>query len=128
MVRIRRNGQPVVMFMLLVAVSIALPWHYALAALVPTDALAELPDGAAARGQLVQYLAREDVRAALAAQGLDPEEARVRVACLTEAEVQQFVGQLDQLPAGGDALGVIIGVLVIVAVVLLILKFTGMLR
>jgi hypothetical protein len=111
--------------MVLVAVSIALPCQYALAALVSTDAVA---DGAGARGRLVQYLDREDVRAALTAQGLDPEEARARVASLTDAEVRQLVGQLDELPAGGDGLGVAIGVLLIVAIVLLILKYTGMLR
>jgi hypothetical protein len=125
MVRIRREGQPVFIFMVLVAVSIALPCQYALAALVSTDAVA---DGAGARGRLVQYLDREDVRAALTAQGLDPEEARARVASLTDAEVRQLVGQLDELLAGGDGLGVAIGVLVIVAIVLLILKYTGMLR
>lgn len=125
MVRIRREGQPVFIFMVLVAVSIALPCQYALAALVSTDAVA---DGAGARGRLMQYLDREDVRAALTAQGLDPEEARARVASLTDAEVRQLVGQLDELPAGGDGLGVAIGVLVIVAIVLLILKYTGMLR
>ena len=125
MVRIRRDGQPVFIFMVLVAVSIALPCQYALAALVSTDAVA---DGAGARGRLVQYLDREDVRAALTAQGLDPEEARARVASLTDAEVRQLFGQLDELPAGGDGLGVAIGVLLIVAIVLLILKYTGMLR
>jgi hypothetical protein len=125
MIRIRSEGRPVFIFMVLVAVSIALPCQSALAALMSTDAVS---DGAGARERLVQYLDREDVRAALAAQGLDPEEAWARVACLTDAEVQQLVGQFDQLPAGGDALGVAIGVLVIVAIVLLILKFTGMLR
>jgi len=125
MVRIRREGQPVFIFMVLVAVSIALPCQYALAALVSTDAVA---DGAGARGRLMQYLDREDVRAALTAQGLDPEEARARVASLTDAEVRQLVGQLDQLPAGGNGLGVVIGMLVIVVIVLLILKYTGMLR
>lgn len=125
MVRIRREGQPVFIFMVLVAVSVALPCQYALAALAPTDAVA---DGAGARGRLMQYLDREDVRAALTAQGLDPEEARARVASLTDAEVRRLVGQLDQLPAGGNGLGIAIGVLVIVAVVLLILKYTGMLR
>ena len=125
MVRIRREGQPVFIFMVLVAVSIVLPCQYALAALVSTDAVA---DGAGARGRLVQYLDREDVRAALTAQGLDPAEARARVASLTDAEVRQLVGQLDQLPAGGDGLGVVIGMLLIVVIVLLILKYTGMLK
>jgi hypothetical protein len=128
MIRIRRNGHPVFIFMALVALSIALPCHYALAALVPTDSVAEPAGSAEARGRLLQYLAREDVRAALSAQGLDPEEAQARVASLTDAEVRQIVGQLDRLPAGGDGLGLIIAVLLIVLLVIVILKVAGHLR
>jgi len=76
----------------------------------------------------MQYLAREDVRAALAAQGLDPEEAQARMASLSDGEVRQIAGQLDQLPAGGDGLGIIIAVLVIVLLVILILKVAGKLK
>jgi hypothetical protein len=76
----------------------------------------------------MHYLAREDVRAALAAQGLDPEEAQARVASLTDNEVRQITGQLDRLPAGGDGLGIIIAVLVIVLLVILILKVAGKLK
>lgn len=128
MIKVRRKGRPVFIFMLLVALSIALPYHYALAALVPTDSVAEPAGFADARGRLMQTLAREDVRAALAAQGLDPEEAQARVASLTDAEVRQITGQLDRLPAGGDGLGIIIAVLVIVLLVILILKVAGKLR
>jgi len=128
MIKVRRKGRPVFIFMLLVALSIALPYHYALAALVPTDSVADSGGAADVRGRLMHYLAREDVRAALAAQGLDPEEAQARVACLNDAEVQQIAGQLDQLPAGGDGLGIIIAVLVIVLLVILILKVAGKLK
>jgi hypothetical protein len=128
MIRIRRKGQPVFIFMVLVAVSIALPFHYALAALVPTDSVAGAADGADARGRVMQYLAREDVRAALAAQGLDPEEAQARIASLTDAELRQMADQMDRLPAGGDGLGVVIAVLLIVLLVILILKVAGKLR
>jgi len=128
MIRVRKKGQPVFIFMLLVALSIALPYHYALAALVPTDSVADSAGGADARGRLMHYLAREDVRAALAAQGLDPEEAKARVASLTDAEVRQIASQLDKLPAGGDGLWVAVAILVIVLLVVLILKVAGKLR
>ena len=128
MIRVRKKGQPVFIIMLLVALPIALPYHYELAALVPTDSVADSAGGADARGRLMHYLAREDVRAALAAQGLDPEEAQARVASLTDNEVRQITGQLDRLPAGGDGLGIIIAVLVIVLLVILILKVAGKLK
>lgn len=128
MVRMQRNGRPVFIFMVLVAVSIALPWQYALAALVPTDALASPVGEAGGRARLQQVLAREDVRAMLAAQGLEPEEARLRAASLTEAEVRQLVDRIDRLPAGAGGLGVVIGVLIFVAIILVILKATGTVR
>ena len=72
MVRIQRNGRPGFILMLLVAVSIALPCQPALAALVGTDAVADFPNAQVDRGRVLQLLAREEVRAALLAQGLDP--------------------------------------------------------
>jgi hypothetical protein len=66
-------------------------------------------------------LARDDVRQAMIELGVDPQQAQLRVASLTDAELQQLDGQLDQLPAGGSALAVI----GIVFVVLMILEFTG---
>jgi hypothetical protein len=128
MIRIRRNGQPIFIFMVLLALSIALPGHYALAALVPTDSVADSAGAADARGRVMQTLARADVRAALAAQGLDPEEAQARIASLTDAEIQQIASQLDQLPAGGDGIWVAVAILIIVLLVVLILKVAGKLR
>lgn len=128
MIRVRSKGRPVFIFMLMVAMSIALPYPSALAALVPTDSVADPVAAADARGRLVQFLARDDVRTALLAQGLDPAEAQARVASLTDAEVQQIAGQLDKLPAGGDGIWVVVAVLVIVLLVILILKVAGRLR
>lgn len=128
MIRIRKNGQPAFIFMALVALSIALPGHYAVAALVPTDAAADSAGAADARGRVKQSLARADVRAALAAQGLDPEEAQARVASLTDTEIQQIAGQLDQLPAAGNGWAAAVVLLLIVLLVVLILKVSGNIR
>ena len=66
-------------------------------------------------------LAREDVRAAMIELGVDPAEARLRVAALSDAELAQLEGRLQQLPAGGGPLGVIGAVFL----VLIILEITG---
>ncbi|MGY6517109.1 MAG: PA2779 family protein [Lysobacteraceae bacterium] len=66
-------------------------------------------------------MARDDVRDAMVRLGADPEEATLRVASLSDAELMQVHGQLEQLPAGGGALAVI----GIVFLVLLILDLTG---
>lgn len=72
--------------------------------------------------QVRETLARDDVRAAMEQLGVNPADADVRVASLSDAELMQLQGQLDRLPAGGDSALVVIG---IVFLVLLILELTG---
>jgi hypothetical protein len=66
-------------------------------------------------------LARDDVRDRMVAMGVDPAAVEQRLASLTESELATLAGNLEQAPAGGDALAVI----GIVFVVLMILEFTG---
>ena len=76
---------------------------------------------AAMEGDVRASLARDDVRQAMVCLGADPLQADARVASLSDAELMKLQGQLDRLPAGGDALAVI----GIVFIVLLILELTG---
>lgn len=66
-------------------------------------------------------LARSDVRQAMLRMGVDPAQADARIAALSDADLMQVQGQLDRLPAGGNALAVV----GIVFIVLLILELTG---
>lgn len=65
---------------------------------------------------------RQDVREQLQARGVDADAARARVDALTDDEIATINGKLDSLPAGGD----IIGALVFVFVVLLITDILGL--
>jgi hypothetical protein len=65
------------------------------------------------RAQLEQALQRADVIAALQARGVSVEAARARVAALTDAEAAQVAAQIDQAPAGGDVLGTIVFIFVL---------------
>ncbi len=67
-------------------------------------------------------LARTDVRDELVRLGVDPVAASERVASLSDAELQQVSGQIAELPAGGDGLLAVVGV---VFVVLIILELMG---
>jgi len=58
------------------------------------------------RGQLLTTLNREDVREQLMAMGVDPKAARERVASLSDEELRSVAGHIQDLPAGGDVLGV----------------------
>ena len=65
---------------------------------------------------LEQTLARADVVAALQTRGVNVEAARDRVSALTDAEAAQVAAQIDQAPAGGDALGVIVTIFVVLLI------------
>lgn len=68
------------------------------------------------RALLEQTLQRSDVVAALQARGVSPEAARARVAALTDDEAAQVAAQIDQAPAGGDVLGTIVFIFVLLLV------------
>lgn len=74
----------------------------ALAGIVGTDAVV----AGAERERLAGLLERGDVQARLQALGVDPADARARVAALSDEEAAQLAARLDELPAGGDVLGV----------------------
>lgn len=80
--------------------------------------------GDADRARVAGFLARADVREQLESLGVDPDQARERVATLSDAEAASLAGKLDELPAGGSAaLGIAIAALVIVLI--LVLELTG---
>ena len=68
------------------------------------------------RDRLHAALDRADVVAELEARGVDPAAAHARVAALTDAEAQRLVAQIDQAPAGGDVLGTIVFIFVLLLV------------
>jgi hypothetical protein len=74
-----------------------------------------------ARALVDATLAREDVRAQLEGMGVDRDTIEGRLDALSEAEIATLAGQIEQAPAGGDALAVI----GIVFVVLIILELVG---
>lgn len=72
------------------------------------------------RDRVMNLLQKDEVVQKLQELGVDPAEARQRVASLSDAEIDQINTKIDQLPAGADAAGAIIGTALVVFVVLLI--------
>ena len=98
-----------------------LPIQPAHAELVSTYSVASVARGESGRTILDRYLQREDVRAALEKSGVNPDAARARVGALSDEEVAAVAGRIDSLPAGGE----FIGALVFVFVLLLITDILG---
>lgn len=95
------------------------------AQMIGTDAVMTVKAAEENRGRVMAFLEREDVQQAMVEQGVDLSEARQRVASLSDAELAQVAQAMDQLPAGGDGLGAVIGAAVLIFLVLLITDILG---
>lgn len=104
---------------------LSLPHKSAFAGMIGTETVLDATRSQEARDYLNRTLAREDVRASLVAQGIDPLEAKARVESLSDAEAVSLADQIEELPAGGSALGIIVGAILIVFIVLLITDILG---
>lgn len=92
------------------------------AAMVGTSQVLAAEQGSLDRARLASLLEREDLQRQLAAMGVDVQQARDRVAGLTDAEIAQLNQRIGALPAGGDT---VLGVFVLLLLVLVITDLLG---
>ncbi|MBU6437584.1 MAG: PA2779 family protein [Betaproteobacteria bacterium] len=90
------------------------------ATLVSTAQVAQeahaVPAASAARERLLQSLQRPELQAKLQQWGVSPAQAADRVNALTDDEAQAMVAQIDSAPAGGDVLGILFAIFIILLV------------
>jgi hypothetical protein len=65
---------------------------------------------------LVSALDREDVRQHLVDMGVDPEQAKLRIAALDDEQIGAIQANMDVLPTGGGVLEVVLAVLVVLVI------------
>lgn len=97
--------------------------HTVQAAMISSEQIAEsavTSSGEQDRALIIATLSREDVQSAMVARGIDPAQAKERVAALTDEEASSVAAQIDQAPAGG-----IIGAIVLIFLVLLLTDILG---
>ncbi|MGK2907863.1 MAG: PA2779 family protein [Desulfuromonadales bacterium] len=78
------------------------------------------------QARVADFMAREDVKQIMTEHGVDPVEAQQRVDSLSDEELAKLASSIDQLPAGGDGVGVIVGAAVLIFLVLLITDVVGL--
>jgi hypothetical protein len=122
---IRKKIGFISLFMATMMLLIATPYQPLLAAMVPTEATLDKTIAQDARNHLKTLISRNDIKDALITQGIDPDEAKTRIDCLSDSEVTEVAGKIEQLPAGGGAFGAVIAASVIVFLVLLITDILG---
>ncbi len=86
------------------------------AAIVSTDTTLTADAAVANRDQVTTFLARADVQKAMQERGVNGTDALQRVQSMSDAEVAQLAGRIDQAPAGGEILGVLFTVFIILLV------------
>jgi hypothetical protein len=95
------------------------------AGLIPTAQVLTGKTADPARTQVKTFLARENVRAQLAAYGLGPAMAIAGVDNMTDEEVAMVAQRIDRLPAGGDLGSTLIVASLVVFLVLLATDIMG---
>ena len=95
------------------------------AAMVGTEKVFNSSRDQETRTRIMSLLEQQEVQKALETQGIAPAEAKARIDALSETEVQRIAERLDQLPAGGDGVGAVVGAVVIIFLVLLLTDILG---
>ncbi|HLS87802.1 MAG TPA: PA2779 family protein [Burkholderiales bacterium] len=99
---------------MLVLLMIWTPYQVAQAGMIGTDQVVQT--ASADRGAVLSFVSRADVADQLAAFGIDPATAKDRVAAMTDEEVSYLAGKISEAPAGADAAGILL-LLVIIGVI-----------
>ena len=111
--------------MAVVVLMTSLPVDVASAAMMSTDQIIAEEASAADRERVLEFLAREDVREEIVALGIDPDEASRRVQSLSDAEIQQIVGAMDQEPAGQSVIAALVITILVIFLILIITDLLG---
>ena len=106
-------------------ITVFTPYQTVLAKMISTETVIEAGKAHEARMYVNSVLAREDVMASLLSQGIDMTEAKARVDNLTDSEIVSLADQIETAPAGGGAIGIIVGAAVVVFIVLVITDVLG---
>ncbi|KPK73190.1 MAG: hypothetical protein AMJ84_02655 [Acidithiobacillales bacterium SM23_46] len=125
MLIIRRIAKPVSYLVSAGLLVLSLHAPMAHAALVGTETITTSAQARQDRDRIGALLARDEVKAQFVAYGVQPEVVQARVDSLTDQEIHSLAGKLDELPAGGSALGTVLGIALVVFLVLLFTDIMG---
>jgi len=95
------------------------------AKMINTDEILKQSQHDLSRKSINTFLDRSEVQKYLVAWGVNPEEAKARIDSLTDEEIENIVSGIDNLPAGGDGLGTIVGAALLIFVILLVTDILG---
>ena len=83
------------------------------AAMISNDLVINQTPHGSAKAELLQTINRSDVKQRLLNMGVTPSDIENRINLMTHEEIAQLNQQIDELPAGGDVLGVILIIFIV---------------
>jgi hypothetical protein len=119
--------RPTAYFLILTMIVFFLPAPGVQAGMIGTEELITAERVLEARERVETFMQREDVRSELERFGISSEQAQARVDGLTNAEVAQLAGKIEQLPAGGVSGWEVLGIIVIIIIITDLLGVTNIL-
>jgi hypothetical protein len=103
--------------------TLSLPMQTVRAEMIGTDVVLAQQATNLLRDKVNSFLQRDEVVTEMQKLGVEAGVAKIRVDAMTDSELQQVAGKLDQMPAGGES---ILGVVFTVFIILLITDILGL--
>ena len=123
---IRYIAKPLSLFLIFSFILLDFTAITAKAGLIGTETVINTIQGEKSRSRITAFLNRQEVQEVFSKHGIDPLQAEKRVASLTDQEVEQICQVFDNLPAGGDGIGTVVGAVVLIFLVLLVTDLLGL--
>lgn len=91
----------------------SMSFNSAQAAMISNDMIINHLQQSSAKAQLIQTINRTEVKDQLLSMGVKPEDIESRVNLMTHEEIAQLNQQIEDLPAGGSVLGVLLIIFIV---------------
>jgi hypothetical protein len=120
MIFIEKTLKPISIVLAIVLVLVPAFYQSVSAAMIGTQTLLTPNRHQSTRSYLHDLISRNDIQKILVARGIHPLEAKARIDCLSDNELEMISEKIPDLPAGGDATGfiIIVGVVIIIAIII----------
>lgn len=122
---VRKTIRPISIILTLLLLCFTISSQSASAAMIGTDKLLKSDLNQVARDETPTLMARDEICEFLIAQGINPEEAKVRIDSLSDAEIELISGKRANLPAGGSATGFVLIVGGVILALIVIVEYTS---
>jgi len=116
-------AKPLSLMLVLSTMLLGVSTSVANASMVTTAVVLHAREAKRDRQEVLAFLNRSQVQRQMERMGVKPQQARQRVAAMSDAQVHALAGRITQMPAGGDA--GILGIALVVFIVLLVTDILG---